>query len=971
MASKQLPKWWDNTQLRSELLETSGQIADVQMSLRGVAYGIGGKYPLYRDVDYFGEITHPSPSLIRVAADIAVRLGGEGGQAASGRPVWRFDQGMGGGKSHALVALYHLASDPDAFAKTDVGELILGEAKTKIGSGKIGTRLGSPIVVALPGDHMSPGKPDPDMFGGATSLWERFLFRLYEGDHERWVADKDTTSYDQALRNVERPVLILFDEVMHYLRAATSAGATEQAVKDQEFLIKIMRDTNEVDHCVAVIVMIDSDKDPIALSEFGEKCRRELEEEAERGEVRGDAVTSPNDFASIIRRRLFEELPTDAQVRAVANTYTNVMSDKVWNSEVFSRLRSITEDFTTQVERAYPFHPALIHLAEQEWAQVAGFQRVRSTIRVFAASIYAHLKRLAEAEGITVTDLQADPSKLSGSTWAPELIGPGDIVLSDPDVREALLDSGLIVEDKTTQNYRQVIATDIVDEDDASGNARKIDLAAADNPARGSNPRAAERLATATLLYSISDRPQGGQGASVPEAVAATFVPDLSFGYGDAEVVLESIRDPKTGLASLDQIPGKGGQPPRLYLSTKKTFGMFFRDALNAIGDKERDQAVADRAEKLMTSGPFDGVEFVSRQDKADALTTINAASIDQSRKNRLFVLDPTVFTLLNGDDSETRAAVRAAMGLGENKLTVNWASSAVFAVVNTYRRRNALVAAGDYLAAKRVASRDSIRNDSDLKEQAYEDLKAKEAEFDKQVKAAFQHIVWLADVGNNTRDWADHRFEGDLETALNGSHVWKVLQTREKAYGPGEFDGDALLHNLRDSDYGKPLSELRDDFWRVPRLSLLPDGEKDLKAAIWQALHAGRLRIMSGTGEEVEAFGQGDLNLSSDSMRLAEQAPTEPKTSGDDEDDEEGGGHLPEPELRDERRVSLAGTLSVTAENRDSLRVAFDALRNAIDEGHLSWIQVSLKAIIDVDGAPNVAPKAIEAGLAATQDDL
>ena len=46
-----------------------------------------------------------------------------------------------------------------------------------------------------------------------------------------------------------------------------------------------------------------------------------------------------------------------------------------------------------------------------------------------------------------------------------------------------------------------------------------------------------------------------------------------------------------------------------------------------------------------------------------------------------------------------------------------------MFAVVNTYRRRNALIAAGEYLAADRVASREAVKNDPDLKTQAADEL--------------------------------------------------------------------------------------------------------------------------------------------------------------------------------------------------------------------------------------------------------
>ena len=968
------PPWWNELRLRDELVATSGAVGDIQMSLRGVAYGSAGEYPPYRSVDYFGEITHPSPSMLRIAADIAVRLGGSGGQAASAKPAWRFDQGMGGGKSHALVALWHMATDPTGFAGTDAGSQIMAEATKLVGRGTVDPNLGNPVVVALPGDQMDPTRTEPEMFGGAQTLWERFLFRLYAGDHDRWVADKDTISYEDALRSAGRPVLVLFDEVMHYVRNSTTDGATPRAVKDQSFLIEMMRHTNEVSHCVAVMVMIDSTKDPIALSEFGQQCREELEAEAARGEVTTDAVTSPNDFANIIRRRLFKTTPQPETITATIETLHTTMQDQKWTKEVFSRLKwSDAADFAAQVQRSYPFHPALIHLAEQEWSQVVGFQRVRSTIRVFASTVYAHLRRLADAAGVSVEAAQQSPDALSNEAWAPLLIGPGDLVLSDADVREALLDSGLIIDATTAQNYRQVIATDIVDEDDTSGNARAIDLAAGSDPARADNPRAAERAATAALLYSITDRPQGGQGGSVPEVLAASHIANLSYGYGDAEVVLETLKDPQKGLASLELIQGKGGQPPRLYLSTKKTFGMFLRDAKNAVSDQERDNELRRRSEKLIVTGPFTATLFVERpHDTASPLETISAASIDDGRKNRLVILDPRVFSLLNGTDTDTRDAIRAAMGLGTNKLPMNWASSAVFAVVNTYRRRNALIAAGEYLAAERVASREAVKNDPDLKAQAAEEIERSSKDFDKQLRAAYQHVVWLADTGDGQRDWADHRFEGDLETALNGSHVWKVLEAADKAFGVDEFNAKALLHNLADRDYGKPLSEMRDDFWRVPRLPLLPNGESDLRNAIWEAVHAGDLVIVDSDGTPREAHNSSDINLSSDMQRLDHKPAEEPDepavtTGGSPPPTIQGAGQSP----THEKQIAMAGTLVANDKTRDSIRVMLDALRNSVEDGTVSWMQISVKAMMSPDAADDLDAKAEATGLDTTVTNL
>src|SRR5207245_1202041 len=106
------------------------------------------------------------------------------------------------------------------------------------------------------------------------------------------------------------------------------------------------------------------------------------------------------------------------------------------------------DDFPAAVARTYPFHPQLMHLAESEWAAVAGFQRVRSTIRIFAATVFA-LQRRAQS-----------------GTWAPLLIGPGDLPLSDNNVRESLLGSGLVEDERTVANYRALAENEVVNHGD-------------------------------------------------------------------------------------------------------------------------------------------------------------------------------------------------------------------------------------------------------------------------------------------------------------------------------------------------------------------------------------------------------------------------------------------------------------------------------------------------------------------------
>ena len=65
-----------------------------------------------------------------------------------------------------------------------------------------------------------------------------------------------------------------------------------------------------------------------------------------------------------------------------------------WRDKVFNAVPATAlPEFPDQVARCYPFHPQLMALAEQEWAKLAGFQRVRSTIRIFAATAHSLHKR--------------------------------------------------------------------------------------------------------------------------------------------------------------------------------------------------------------------------------------------------------------------------------------------------------------------------------------------------------------------------------------------------------------------------------------------------------------------------------------------------------------------------------------------------------------------------------------------------
>jgi hypothetical protein len=532
-----------------------------------------------------------------------------------------------------------------------------------------------------------------------------------------------------------------------------------------------------------------------------------------------------------------------------------------WLEKVFASLAKNTADtFAAEVERCYPFHPSLMALAEQEWAPIAGFQKVRSTIRVFAATVYALWQRGRRGE------------------WAPFLLGPGDLPLSAAEVREGIIGSGLIADPRTQANYRQIGATDVVSEDDRGGAARLLDLSRGATVFSSANPRPSERASTALFLYSVvGPRAQGRRGATENELKAACFVPNAGFGVPDADAVLHELQDSTTGLAALERIEGRGGQPARLFLSTRQTLNMLFRAAREGVSEPDRDVELAKVTERLVNTGPFRDKKYVEAKGEQDdsrpAREILATAGIDDARSTRLVVLDPRRFSFQDGPDQDTRDAIRAALGIGDNKLPVRWASSAVFAVINTQRRRTARGSVAIYLAWNRVCEIDTVRMDEELLQKATDERKEARGLMEQGVRRAFQYIVYL-DQGRGEEEDKGRiervvRFEQDNQSSLDGTVVWAQLVELGKAFGADEFGAKALLHNLSKSDYGRPLNEVRDLCWSSPRLPLLPGGDADLQRAIFEAVKDGKLRVVGDDGAERTVTRPGDIAVGSSALRL------------------------------------------------------------------------------------------------------
>ena len=976
--------WWQALDLRDEILDSSGRPGDVQVSLYRVAYEQGANRPKYAEAAYYGKITEPTTQLVELLARIAIRLGG-GVKQDQGRALIRLDQGMGGGKSHACIGAWHLATNPQVLAAEDIGRKVFEQAEMALGQA-LPRDLRRPHVVVLSCDNMTPGAPDPEQDGQwAYNLYERFLWRLFAGlpdQLDRFESFKShfasKAKIGEAIASLDQPVLIIIDEILNYIGDGLDGRENQSlAAQDMAFLRALVETVTSVPHVSMIIVMISSERDSTTLRGGGEERRADLESYLQRQGVVATSVNENADFTSILRRRLFTAPVSQADAeKATAEAIAAlqpIMEQGAWKSRVFGALNgNWTRRFAAEVARTFPFHPQLMDLAETEWATLAGFQQVRSTIMIFAATVYALAQRAKRGE------------------WVPVLIGPGDLPLSDPLVRDAVITSGLIRDLMTQNNYRSIAQSDIVNLEDTDGTARRLDLDRTGAPWADTNPRAAERAATMIYLASIVGARGGSRrGASDPEVKAATVVPDPAYEYAEADSVVRDLVDAEArGLATVEIFGGKGGQPPRYFLSTQQRLPMLIRAMRNTVTDEERDAAIAERTQALLKPTPFAEARFVSAVAGQSRRGVLVAADLDKPRVTRLFVLDPAMFTVGNGTQQATLDAVTALLGLGPDPVAVRWAPSATFLIASARGTAIARGRATDYAARQKVLAGPEIETDQDMAARAGTERDQARGRLDDAIKRAFQSVLYLT----QPDPMADRSVtQRSLEHGtLDGSVIWDELAEAQKTFRPGTFDATALLHNLRDSDYQRPLGEVRDAFWNTPRLSLLPADGSDLRRAIFQAVREDKLRIVRAGGETVVVNDLTGINFNAPTYRLAKpgKEPASPGAPGEGRQgkgDSHGEGqqqrHGPAPQPPGQNgdepspaeqvfAFSVMKNLVGEPDATDNLAQLFRRLFDLLDRGSISYLQGTLQVQLPSAQAQEIAELAKSMGIAITIRD-
>ncbi len=396
-----------------EIAEPRKDIADGSFDESLFAADLGlvdrGRGPAdYLDPVTFCEKTYLTENLFAFLGELSARLSGDMAAAS----VYRLQTEFGGGKTHTLLAAYHLFGDPARVAGTPfVTELAdrLGRKSFPTGS-----------VVVLEGGAISAGEPDPHIVDAQVfTLLGQLAYRLGGPAALDKVADADrnmrgsSTTQLADLLEAHAPCLILLDEVLQYLTKALTVRTHDGnlAATTLTFIKELCTAVASVPRAAVVATLTSSN-----LEDYATLAGEEMQERLSKVVGRTENIVTPvegDDIFPILHRRLFASIGPEDDRRTVANAYAD------WYESLADAVPAGYREagYRDRIAAAYPFHPELVDILTNRWGSLSGFQRTRGALRTLAHTVKALSQRHHDAP----------------------LIHPGDVVLADSGIRGEVL----------------------------------------------------------------------------------------------------------------------------------------------------------------------------------------------------------------------------------------------------------------------------------------------------------------------------------------------------------------------------------------------------------------------------------------------------------------------------------------------------------------------------------------------------
>ena len=364
-----LDPWYRSVKPRKEVREgRSFSPNEFAIALEQVLAGTAPED--YSDPAQFFSRTYFTKALKEQIGMVLRRLSGRTENTA---PVLTLITQFGGGKTHALASLYHLArAGENASRLSGIAELLTDERVTAVPSTRVGVFVGNAW----------------DPRESRETPWIDLARQLAgaEGVEALGVAAKTSPPGTEALTKVfataDAPVLLLFDEVLNFINRHR-----DMAEHFYAFIQNLTVAVTSV-NCAAAVISLP--RSQVEMTDEDQKWQQRITKVVRR--VAKDLIAiDESEISEVVRRRLFEDLGNERIRKKVAKAYADwcfrraAFLPQEWLRVDTARTEAKAKEFLRgRFEACYPFHPATLSVFQRKWSALPQFQRTRGALALLA-----------------------------------------------------------------------------------------------------------------------------------------------------------------------------------------------------------------------------------------------------------------------------------------------------------------------------------------------------------------------------------------------------------------------------------------------------------------------------------------------------------------------------------------------------------------------------------------------------------
>lgn len=382
MARASFTPWHKVVRLRDDL--RTGELSLAQFAADLYDVFMGKAKPIYQDPREFFSLTYPTFNLRELVKDVLLRLAGKNDKA-----VRQLELTYGGGKTHTLITLFHLVSDPTNLPDLPAVKEFIEHAGVKPPRSR---------VVVLPFDKLDVERGMEVKGPRGESRWLKHPWSLLafqiagaEGLQRLHADGKDAERHTPPAENLLRDLLafplaggqgtlILIDEVLMFAREKIGLDPVWRH-RLIDFFQYLTQAVTKVDRAVIVASLLATD--PRKSDTLGKEITQELYAVFRREREEGVQPVVKDDVAEVLRRRFF----TAESIRDREAFRPHVVAALQGAKDLDETTRKDSKAAEDRFLRSYPFHPDITDVFYSKWTNLEGFQRTRGILRTFAMSL--------------------------------------------------------------------------------------------------------------------------------------------------------------------------------------------------------------------------------------------------------------------------------------------------------------------------------------------------------------------------------------------------------------------------------------------------------------------------------------------------------------------------------------------------------------------------------------------------------